>query len=103
MKKRHLRVTVHVVAGLRPDPGSNGMIVDLPDEAVQFAFLNETTAAAAIRQKLYEVFTRQVNVWFDMQPPDPAVKVLLLEAGPRDWHPFVHMPAGLAKLVTYVE
>jgi choline dehydrogenase len=30
---------------------------------------------------------------------DPAVKVLLLEAGPSDWHPFVHMPAGLAKLV----
>jgi len=30
---------------------------------------------------------------------DPAVSVLLLEAGPSDWHPFVHMPAGLAKLV----
>ena len=30
---------------------------------------------------------------------DPAVRVLLLEAGPRDWHPFVHIPAGLAKLV----
>jgi len=30
---------------------------------------------------------------------DPAVKVLLLEAGPRDWHPFVHMPAGLVKLI----
>ncbi len=30
---------------------------------------------------------------------DPAVRVLLLEAGPRDWHPFIHMPAGLAKLV----
>ena len=29
---------------------------------------------------------------------DPNVKVLLLEAGPRDWHPFIHMPAGLAKL-----
>ena len=29
---------------------------------------------------------------------DPAVKVLLLEAGPRDWDPFIHMPAGLAKL-----
>jgi choline dehydrogenase len=29
---------------------------------------------------------------------DPDVKVLLLEAGPRDWHPFIHMPAGLAKL-----
>ncbi|QGW66114.1 choline dehydrogenase [Lysobacter soli] len=30
---------------------------------------------------------------------DPDVKVLLLEAGPRDSHPFIHMPAGLAKLV----
>ncbi len=30
---------------------------------------------------------------------DPTLKVLLLEAGPRDWHPFIHMPAGLAKLV----
>ncbi len=30
---------------------------------------------------------------------DPTIKVLLLEAGPRDWHPFIHMPAGLAKLV----
>ena len=30
---------------------------------------------------------------------DPAVRVLLLEAGSRDWHPFIHMPAGLAKLV----
>jgi choline dehydrogenase len=29
---------------------------------------------------------------------DPAVKVLLLEAGPRDRHPFIHMPAGLSKL-----
>ncbi|MBS0582497.1 MAG: choline dehydrogenase [Proteobacteria bacterium] len=30
---------------------------------------------------------------------DPNRRVLLLEAGPRDWHPFIHMPAGLAKLV----
>ncbi|MBS0213712.1 MAG: choline dehydrogenase [Proteobacteria bacterium] len=30
---------------------------------------------------------------------DRDVTVLLLEAGPRDWHPFIHMPAGLAKLV----
>ncbi len=30
---------------------------------------------------------------------NPAHRVLLLEAGPRDWHPFIHMPAGLAKLV----
>jgi choline dehydrogenase len=29
---------------------------------------------------------------------DPHVRVLLLEAGGRDWHPFIHMPAGLAKL-----
>ncbi|MEO6065386.1 MAG: choline dehydrogenase [Lysobacterales bacterium] len=30
---------------------------------------------------------------------DPTVRVLLLEAGGRDWHPFIHMPAGIAKLV----
>ena len=30
---------------------------------------------------------------------DPDCRVLLLEAGSRDWHPFIHMPAGLAKLV----
>jgi choline dehydrogenase len=35
----------------------------------------------------------------DRLSADPARKVLLLEAGPRDWHPFIHMPAGLAKLV----
>ncbi len=30
---------------------------------------------------------------------DPSNKVLLIEAGGRDWHPFIHMPAGIAKLV----
>ena len=30
---------------------------------------------------------------------DANKRVLLLEAGPRDWHPFIHMPAGLAKLI----
>jgi choline dehydrogenase len=30
---------------------------------------------------------------------DPDCRVLLIEAGPRDTHPFIHMPAGLAKLV----
>ncbi len=30
---------------------------------------------------------------------NPQTRVLLLEAGPRDWHPLIHMPAGLAKLV----
>jgi choline dehydrogenase len=30
---------------------------------------------------------------------DPQLRVLLIEAGPRDWHPFIHMPAGLAHLV----
>lgn len=29
----------------------------------------------------------------------PSNRVLLLEAGPRDWHPLIHMPAGLARLV----
>lgn len=30
---------------------------------------------------------------------DPAVSVCLLEAGPSDWHPFLHMPAGYIKKV----
>ena len=30
---------------------------------------------------------------------DPACRVLLLEAGPRDWNPLIHMPAGLGRLV----
>ncbi|WP_051412579.1 choline dehydrogenase [Pseudoxanthomonas sp. J35] len=29
---------------------------------------------------------------------DPACRVLLLEAGPRDWNPMIHMPAGLGRL-----
>ncbi|RZK82314.1 MAG: alanine-phosphoribitol ligase, partial [Rhodococcus sp. (in: high G+C Gram-positive bacteria)] len=29
---------------------------------------------------------------------DPAVRVLLLEAGGNDRHPFIHVPAGFAKL-----
>jgi choline dehydrogenase-like flavoprotein len=29
---------------------------------------------------------------------NPNNSVLLLEAGGKDWHPFIHMPAGLAKL-----
>lgn len=30
---------------------------------------------------------------------DPSVSVCLLEAGPSDWHPFLHMPAGYIKKV----
>jgi len=30
---------------------------------------------------------------------NPSTRVLLLEAGGKDWHPFIHMPAGLAKLI----
>jgi choline dehydrogenase-like flavoprotein len=29
---------------------------------------------------------------------NPDVSVLLLEAGGRDWHPLIHMPAGFAKM-----
>lgn len=31
---------------------------------------------------------------------DPAVTVALLEAGPKDRHPFIHMPRGLLKVMT---
>ena len=26
-------------------------------------------------------------------------RVVLLEAGPRDWHPMIHVPAGVLKLL----
>jgi choline dehydrogenase len=31
---------------------------------------------------------------------DPTTRVLLLEAGPSDWNPLIHMPAGIARLAT---
>jgi len=31
---------------------------------------------------------------------NPNNRVLLLEAGGKDWHPFIHMPAGLARLAS---
>lgn len=36
----------------------------------------------------------------DRLSENPANRVLLLEAGGRDWNPFIHMPAGLAKLAS---
>jgi len=30
---------------------------------------------------------------------ETGAKVLLLEAGPRDWHPMIHIPAGILKLL----
>jgi choline dehydrogenase len=29
---------------------------------------------------------------------DPSVSVCVLEAGPADWHPFIHLPAGFIKV-----
>ena len=31
---------------------------------------------------------------------NPAIRVLLIEAGPSDSHPFIHMPKGLAKVMS---
>ena len=31
---------------------------------------------------------------------DPKNSVCLLEAGPRDWNPFIHIPAGFIKTLT---
>src|SRR6201981_3298805 len=28
---------------------------------------------------------------------DPSPSVCVLEAGPRDWHPYIHLPAGFIK------
>ena len=30
---------------------------------------------------------------------DPSVRVLLIEAGPPDTHPFIHMPRGITKVL----
>src|ERR1700741_1072563 len=30
--------------------------------------------------------------------PDAGTTVCVLEAGPRDWHPYIHIPAGFIKL-----
>ena len=32
---------------------------------------------------------------------DPAVRVLLIEAGGRDWSPYIHVPAGFMKLLDH--
>ena len=32
---------------------------------------------------------------------DPSTKVLLIEAGGRDWHPYIHIPAGYMKLLDH--
>ncbi len=32
---------------------------------------------------------------------NPNTQVLLIEAGGRDWNPFIHMPAGIAKLTDF--
>jgi choline dehydrogenase len=32
---------------------------------------------------------------------DPAVKVLLIEAGGRDWSPYIHVPAGFMKMLDH--
>ena len=31
---------------------------------------------------------------------DPGIKVCVLEAGPSDWNPFIHIPVGWMKLMT---
>ena len=32
---------------------------------------------------------------------DPAVRVILIEAGGRDWNPLIHIPAGYLKLLQH--
>ena len=32
---------------------------------------------------------------------DPSVKVLLIEAGGRDWNPYIHVPAGFMKMLDH--
>ena len=31
---------------------------------------------------------------------DAGVSICVLEAGPRDWHPYIHLPAGSSRPFT---
>ena len=55
----------------------------MPDAAYSHIIVGGGTAGCVLAARLSE---------------DPANSVLLLEAGERDWHPYIHMPVGFAKM-----
>ena len=55
-----------------------------PDEAFDYVIVGGGAAGAILAARLSE---------------DGSASVCLLEAGPRDWHPYLHMPAGYIKAV----
>ena len=52
-----------------------------------------------IATTLSSALVPQAPFWLPAFPRIPAVRVVLIEAGPRDRHPLVHIPIGFSRLV----
>jgi hypothetical protein len=53
---------------------------------------------AGINGKYFTVGAASASALASRPSEDPAARVLVIEAGGRDWSPYIHIPAGFTKL-----